>query len=211
MIVEERVRPTESAQPPAEKRWYAEGDEAEPAWRRCVRRERPDGGALEDLAKGRAEHVISGTVSIVAHERMNDADNREAWAGSVADRGPATISVPAEDLAGEVQAAHSVRAGGKLHTARWHVEDVCSTRFIEHVWPLEEARERLTVLAVADETEAGVRRNFVRDAAHVAASAAKQEILRALSHKTQLIDPMRWVRFRTREHSNSMASVIYEV
>jgi dGTP triphosphohydrolase len=91
------------------------------------------------------------------------------------------------------------------------VEDVCSTRFIEHVWPLEEARERLTVLAVADETEAGVRRNFVRDAAHVAASAAKQEILRALSHKTQLIDPMRWVRFRTREHSNSMASVIYEV
>jgi hypothetical protein len=194
MIVEKRVRPTEPAQPPAEKRWYAEGDEAERARRRRVRRERPDGGALEDSAKGRAEHVISGTVSIVAHERMNDADNWEPWAGSVADRGPATTSVPAEYLAGEVQAAHSVRARDKLHAARWHVEDVCSTRSIEHVWPLEEARECLAVPAVADETEAGVRRNFIRDAAHVAASAAKREILRALSEKTQLIDLVHWVR-----------------
>jgi hypothetical protein len=57
---------------------------------------------------------------------MNEADNREARAGSVANWGPATISVPAEDLAGEVQAAHSVRARGKLHAARWHMEDVCS-------------------------------------------------------------------------------------
>jgi len=54
MIVEERVRPTEPAQPPAEERWYAERDEAERARRRRVRRERPDGGALEDSAKGSA-------------------------------------------------------------------------------------------------------------------------------------------------------------
>jgi hypothetical protein len=103
MIVEERVRPTEPAQPPAEKRWHAEGDEAKRARRRRVRRERSYGGALEDSAKGRAERLISGAaISIVAHERMNEADNREARAGSVADWGPATISVPAKDFAGEM-------------------------------------------------------------------------------------------------------------
>jgi len=41
------------------------------------------------------------TVSLVAaDERMNEADKPEARAGSVADRGPATISEPAEDLTG---------------------------------------------------------------------------------------------------------------
>jgi len=133
MIVEERVRLTEPAQPPAEKRWYTEGDEAERARRRRVRRERPYGGALEDSAKGRAKHLISGTaISIMAHERMNEADNRKARTGTVADWGPATISVPAEDVAGEVQAAHGVCARGKLHAARciWNISvppDVSST------------------------------------------------------------------------------------
>jgi hypothetical protein len=122
-------------------------------------------------------------MAISIHERMNEADNREVGAGSVADRGSATISVPAEDLAGKVQAAHSIRARGKLHAARWHLENVCSARCIEHVWPLKEARKRLAVLAVTNKTEAGVRRNFVRGAAHVAAQAAKREILRVLSHK----------------------------
>jgi hypothetical protein len=108
---------------------------------------------------------------------MNEADNREARAGSVADRSPATISVPAEDLAGEAQAAHSVRARGKLHAARWHLKDVCSARCVEHVRPREEARERLAVLAVADEAEAGGRRNFACDAAHAAAPAGEQDVL----------------------------------
>ena len=61
----------------------------------------------------------------------------------------------------------------KLHAAGWHLEDVCPGRCVEHVRPLEEARERLAVLAVADEAKAGVRRNFARDAAHAAAPAAK--------------------------------------
>src|SRR5262249_60035622 len=108
---------------------------------------------------------------------MNEADNREARAGSVADWGPATISVPAEDLAGQAQAAHGVGARGKLHAARWHLEDVGSARCVEHVRPFEETRERLAVLAIADKTEASVRRNFPGDAAHAAAATAKREVL----------------------------------
>ena len=51
--------------------------------------------------KGRAKHLISGTaVSIKAHERVNEPDNREARTSSVADWGAAAISVPTEDLAG---------------------------------------------------------------------------------------------------------------
>ena len=173
MIVEERVRPTEPAQPPAEKRWHAEGNETQRARRRRVRRERSDRGALEDSAKGRAEHFISGrAVSIKAHERMNESDNREARTGRVADWGAATIGVPTEDLAGEMQAAHRVRAHCKLHAARRHMEDICSA--FEHVRSFKEARKRLAVLAVADETKAGVRRDLVCDAAHVAAPAAKR-------------------------------------
>src|SRR5262252_2144125 len=109
---------------------------------------------------------------------MNEADNRKARAGSIADRGPATISVPAKDLVGEAQAAHRVHARGKLHATRRHLEDLGSACCVEHVRPLEEARERLAVLAVADEAEAGVRRNFGRDAAHTAALAAKRKVLR---------------------------------
>ena len=52
MIVEERVRPTEPAQPPAEKRWYAEGNEAERARRRRIRRKRSDRGALKIRQRG---------------------------------------------------------------------------------------------------------------------------------------------------------------
>jgi hypothetical protein len=72
--------------------------------------------------------------------------------------------------------AHSVRARGKPHAARWHLENVCSAGCIERIRPLKESRERLAVLAVADEAEAGVRRNFARDATHAAASAAKREV-----------------------------------
>jgi len=176
--VEERVRSTEPAYPPAKKRWYAEGNEAERAWRRRVRRQRSEGGALEDSAKRCAEHLISGkAVSIVAHERMNEADNRKARPGSVGDWCPATLSIPAEDPAGEVQAAHGFGARGKLHAARRHMEDIRSARSIEHVQPLEKARKRLAVLAVADETEAGIWRNFGGDAAYIAALAAKGEIV----------------------------------
>jgi hypothetical protein len=120
---------------------------------------------------------------------MNETDNREARAGRIADRGPATIGVPAEDPAGEVQAAHGVSARGKLHAARWQMEDICSARRIEHVRPLEKARKRLAVPAIADETETCIRTDFVCDAAYMAATAAKRETLRVLSHDTQLVDP----------------------
>ena len=184
MIVEERVEPSEPAQPPAEKRWHAQDDEAEGARRRRIRRKRRDSGTLEDSAKGHAERLIPrADISFVIHERMNEANNRESRTGSVRHWGPATISVPAEDPAGEVEAAHGLRAGGKLHAARWHMEDICSACCIEHVRPLEEARKRLAVQAVAEEAEAGIWRNFVRDAAHVAAPAAKRKILRVQSHK----------------------------
>jgi hypothetical protein len=102
---------------------------------------------------------------------------RPTAGGGVADRGPATIGVPAEDLAGEAQAAHGVGARGKLHAARRHLEDVCPARCIEHVRPLEKARERLAILAVADKSEAGGRCNLACDAAHVAAPAPKRQVL----------------------------------
>jgi hypothetical protein len=190
MIVEERVGPTEPAQPPAEQGWHAEGNEAQRAWWRRVRRKRPDRGALEDSAKRRAEQLIPGAAAgIQAHERMNESDDREARTGSIADGGPATIRVPSEDLAGELQAAHRVRACCQLHTARRHVEDIRSSRCIEHVRSFEEARKCLAVAAVTNETEPGVRCNFVCGTTHVAAPATKRESIRVLRHGHSLVDP----------------------
>src|SRR5262245_40037384 len=85
------------------KRWYAKGDEAKRArWRR-VQRKRPGGGTLKDSTQRRAERLISrAAVSIVIHERMNEADNRKARTGGVANRGPAAVGIPAKDPAGEL-------------------------------------------------------------------------------------------------------------
>jgi hypothetical protein len=47
---------------------------------------------------------------------------------------------------------------------------------VEHVRPLQEARERLAILAIANEAEASGRRNPARDAVHVAAPAPKREV-----------------------------------
>ena len=110
---------------------------------------------------------------------MDKAANREARTGSVGNRGPAAIGVPAKDLAGKLKAAHSVGACGKLHAAHWHMEDVCSAGCIEHVQSIEEVRERLAIFAVAHETKTGVRRNTGRNSAHMAALAAKLEIVGA--------------------------------
>jgi hypothetical protein len=46
---------------------------------------------------------------------------------------------------------YGVRTRGQFHARRWHLEDVRPSSGVEHVWPLQEACERLTVLAVADE------------------------------------------------------------
>src|SRR5262245_47121317 len=116
-------------------------------------------------------------VSIVAHERMYEPDNRKARPRrSIANRGPATIGVPAEDLTGKPHATHRVRASGKLHATRWHLENVCSSCRVQHIRPFEKACERLTILAIANEAESSGRPYRVRDALHVAAPAPKREV-----------------------------------
>ncbi len=67
------------------------------------------------------------------------------------------MRVPAQDLVGEAQASHGFGACGELHATDWHMEYVRSARGVEHIDSIEEARERLTVSAVADEPEAGGR------------------------------------------------------
>jgi hypothetical protein len=98
-------------------------------------------------------------ITIETHERIRPTTGKRGPA-VLPIWGPATISVAAEDVAGEVQAAHSIRARGKLHAARWHMEDGRSASYIE------------------DETDTDAGRNFVRDAVRVAAPASKQENLR---------------------------------
>src|SRR5215472_983554 len=68
-----------------------------------------------------------------------------------------------------------------------HLEDVRTTGRIEHVRPIEEARERLAVLAVADEAEAGGRGDITCYAAHAAASAAKREVMTSRRGDTLII------------------------
>jgi hypothetical protein len=81
------------------------------------------------------------------------------------------------------------------------MEDVRSARRIEHVRPLEQVRERLTIGAVADETKAGMWRDFARAAADVAAPAAKRKFVAGLSHESQLVAPARCGFRERRERS----------
>jgi hypothetical protein len=60
-------------------------------------------------------------------------------------------------------------------------------------------RERLAVLAVADEAEAGGRRDAARDAAHAAAPAPKREVQGHALRRTEQ-SRRRDVRFRFHEH-----------
>src|SRR5215813_9929089 len=177
-IVEERSRPSEAAHPPAEHLRCAADRDPERRRRGRRRRERPDGGAFVDSAKGRAEHHVSGmAVRLVVHETVDQSDQGDARARGVADRGPATIGVPAVDSpVAEAQASHGVHARGELHAPRRHLEDVRAAGGVEHVRPLEEARERLAILAVAEDAVAGGRRNLACDAAHVPALAPKREV-----------------------------------
>src|SRR6516164_11467337 len=95
------------AAPPAEYLRCSVDEDPERRRRGRVRREQPDGGTFVDAAERRAEHLVPGTTAgPVDHERMNHGDDREARAGGgVANRGPATISEPAEDaLSGQAQA-----------------------------------------------------------------------------------------------------------
>src|SRR5262249_15077486 len=128
-IVEERRRPAEPKHPPAEYLRCAAGEDSQRRRRGRGRRGRAPRRAVGDAAERRAEHLVPGTtVGPVHHERMNHGDDREARAGGgVANRGPATIGVPAEDaLVGEAQAPNGVRTHGEFHAPGRHLEDVCS-------------------------------------------------------------------------------------
>ena len=112
LFVEERVRPAEphSHQP----RSFGRRSATRP-------NERGGGafagsGAVAECSKIRQSGAPSTSsrlwpVGPMVHERMNEPDHREARAGSVGERGAATLRVPAEDPAGEVQAAHRIGAG----------------------------------------------------------------------------------------------------
>jgi hypothetical protein len=114
-------------------------------------------GALVDTAQRHAQHLVARMASgFAVHERMNECDDREARAGGgVGDRRAATPSVPAKDLAGEADTTQSVPARGECHTPCRHLKNVRAAGGVENVRPPEEAGERLTVLAVAEEAQAG--------------------------------------------------------
>jgi hypothetical protein len=127
----------------------------------------------------------SGAPSTSFRERLSASCSMNEWItattgkcgpAGIADRGPATRAVPAQDRAGEAEAPHGVRARGELHARGWHLDVVRPAGRVEHVHTPEETGEHLAVLAVADESEAGGRGNAAGDAAHAAASAPKWEV-----------------------------------
>jgi hypothetical protein len=129
-------------------------------------------------AERRPEHLISGAaVGCLIHERMYETDHWEARAGSaVGDGGAAAIGVPSQNLPRETYAAHGIHTGSEGDARRRHMRDVCAAGGVEHVEPLQKARKRLTVRAVAEEAEAFRRRNHARNASHAAAAAAQREV-----------------------------------
>ncbi len=116
-------------------------------------------------------------LGLVAHEGMNETKNREASVAAVLAIGVRQQSAYQRKTLPKKRRHRTASAPAvSFTTARRHLENVRAAGGVEHVRPLEEARERLTVLAVADEPEAGGRRNLARHAAHVTAPAAKREV-----------------------------------
>jgi hypothetical protein len=104
-------------------------------------------GGPRNLIPGRA-------VTFDAYERMDEAEKRDARAGSrIRYRRPATTGVPAKDSVREAEALHGVDAGGQLHAAGRHLHDVRAAGCVEQICAIEEAREALAVLAIADEAK----------------------------------------------------------
>jgi hypothetical protein len=141
VIVEERRRPSEPAPPPAEKAQTALQEKPQRRRRRCVRGQRSDSRTSENVAQRRPEHILSRSAVRLAQESGDQADDREARAGRIGDRSPATFGVPAKDPAGEAQTSHGVSACGQLYPARRHMKNVRSARGVKHIRPLEETRE----------------------------------------------------------------------
>jgi hypothetical protein len=107
---------------------------------------------------------------------MNEADNRKARAGSVANLGAGNNQCSSARPCWRSAGSAQLRARGKLHAARWHMEDGCSASYIEGVRPL-----------CCRRTQAGAGRNFVRDAVHAAAPASKQENLSRVMERNSLV------------------------
>ena len=108
---------------------------------------------------------------------MNERDDQDARAGGgVSDGDAATISVPAQNFAGEPQAAQGVGTCRERHPTRRQLENVRATGSVENIRLFEETRKRLAVLAVADEAEAGGRRNRAGEAAHTTTTASQRDI-----------------------------------
>ena len=85
-----------------------------------------DGESSESELRG--SHVTEH-VSLVVHEGMNQADDREARSsGSIGSRRLAAFHLPAQDLVREAQASQGVSARSELHLPERHVEDVGSAR-----------------------------------------------------------------------------------
>ena len=124
---------------------------------------------------------------LVIHKRMDKADEREAWSDGIADGGAATIGIPVKDAMGrEAHATHRISTDSKLDAADWHLEDVCSARFVEHVRSFQKTRERLTILAVADKAQACGWPHHASDTAHVTTSTAQRNLRghkRGIDHK----------------------------
>src|SRR6516165_2641191 len=119
---------------------------------------------------------------------MNEPDDREARAGGgVSDWDAATMSVPAQDFAGEPQAAQGVGTCRERHPTRRQLENVRATGSVENVRLFEETRKRLAVLAVADEAEAGGRRNRAGEAAHTTTTASQRDTRRANSEQRTIL------------------------
>ena len=155
MIVEETVRPTEPASPPPSTPWPRRR-RGRATRRRRVRRKRPDRGALEDSAKGRAEQLLPGAAAGI-HERMNEFDDRKARTGSVADRGVATIRVPTEDLAGRLGRQRTASAPVVSFTRPAGIWKISVPPAVSSTSGRSRKRANAGILAIADETVPGVR------------------------------------------------------
>src|SRR5262249_50626546 len=78
-IMEEWVRPGQSAHPPAQNLCCTAGKNAKRWRRRRVRRKWPDRRVLVDAAQRWAkQHIAGPSVCRAIHNRMNERDDREA-------------------------------------------------------------------------------------------------------------------------------------
>ncbi len=178
VLVEERVRAMEPACSPAEHLPAASNERAHRRWRRRIRRQRPTSGLFIDAARRRPEYLVARTRScFVIHEGMDHSDDREARRRRrVRDRRPAAVDVPAKHLWREPHAPKRVQTLFEPHAPGWHLVDVCATCCVEHVGPLEEARERAAVLAIANKAEPIGRRHVAGNSDRRAAPASKRNV-----------------------------------